>query len=62
MSKTCAAGLSPPLSSASGVINATWLQAAQSTLTKSPSPRSSAPYQRNRPQKDAWLTPAELSC
>jgi hypothetical protein len=35
-SSSFAAGLSPALSSASGVSNATWWQAAQSALTRSP--------------------------
>ena len=45
MSSTFAPGLSPLLSRASGVSSATWWQAAQSTLTQSPSrdPRS-APH------------------
>jgi hypothetical protein len=37
-SSSVAAGLSPTLSSASGVSNATWWQAAQSALTRSPRP------------------------
>jgi len=40
-SRTFAAELSPTLSSAFGVNSATWWQTAQSTLTKSPRPKSS---------------------
>ena len=50
-SRILAAGVSPALTRASGLSNATWWQAEQSTFTKSPRPRSSirAGYRGNIP-------------